>query len=80
MTPPAVPTVANVAYIPDNYPVVPIASAQPEVEISPFVPRSSLPVKFGPYGNFVAGSGIGDSQYSQPVCPISFCCFIIPYM
>ncbi|CAL5341739.1 unnamed protein product [Camellia sinensis] len=67
VTPPAVPTVANVAYIPDNFPVVPIASAQPEVEISPFVPRSSLPVKFVPYGNFVAGSGIGDSQYSQPI-------------
>ncbi|KAL7186539.1 hypothetical protein ACSBR2_028302 [Camellia fascicularis] len=67
VTPPAVPTVANVAYIPDNFPVVPIASAQPEVEISPFVPRSSLPVKFVPYGNLVAGSGIGDSQYSQPI-------------
>ncbi|KAI8006684.1 Polyadenylate-binding protein-interacting protein 4 [Camellia lanceoleosa] len=67
VTPPAVPTVANVAYIPDNFPMVPIASAQPEVEINPFVPRSSLPVKFVPYGNLVAGSGISDSQYSQPI-------------
>ncbi|XP_052207692.1 uncharacterized protein LOC127811662 isoform X2 [Diospyros lotus] len=67
VTPPAVPAVANVTYIPDNFPVVPIASPQPEADISSFVPRSSLPVKFVPYGNLMAGNGDSDSQYPQPV-------------
>ncbi|XP_028051209.1 uncharacterized protein LOC114255874 isoform X2 [Camellia sinensis] len=68
VTPPAMPTtVANVSYIPDNFPVVPIASALPEVDMSSFVPRSSLPVKFVPHGNLIAGNGINDSQYSQPI-------------
>ncbi|KAL6975281.1 hypothetical protein U1Q18_024075 [Sarracenia purpurea var. burkii] len=64
VTPPAVPTAPNVAYLPDSFSMVPIASAQPEVEISPFVPRSSLPVKFLPYGNLVAGNGVSESQFS----------------
>ncbi|KAL7249286.1 hypothetical protein ACSBR1_011437 [Camellia fascicularis] len=68
VTPPAMPTtVANVSYIPDNFPVVPIASALPEVDMSSFVPRSSLPVKFVPHGNLIAGNGINNSQYSQPI-------------
>ncbi|CAL5390471.1 unnamed protein product [Camellia sinensis] len=68
VTPPAMlTTVANVSYIPDNFPVVPIASALPEVDMSSFVPRSSLPVKFVPHGNLIAGNGINDSQYSQPI-------------
>ncbi|GFZ07427.1 hypothetical protein Acr_19g0003640 [Actinidia rufa] len=66
VTPPAVPTAANVAYVPD-FPVVPIVSAQQEAEISQFVPRSSLPVKLVPYGNLIAGNGIIDSQYSQSI-------------
>ena len=72
MTPPAVPTAANVAYVPD-FPVVPIVSAQQEAEISQFVPRSSLPVKLVPYGNLIAGNGVIDSQYSQTVCLWNFC-------
>ncbi|PSR96285.1 Polyadenylate-binding protein [Actinidia chinensis var. chinensis] len=63
VTPPAVPTVANVAYVPD-FPVVPV---QQEAEISQFVPRSSLPVKLVPYGNLIAGNGVIDSQYSQSI-------------
>lgn len=74
LTPPAVPTVTSVAYIPDNFPMVPIPSAQPEVEISPYVTRSSLPAKFAPYGNLTAGNGVSDSQYSQSVCPVK-CCY-----
>lgn len=66
VTPPAVPTVANVAYVPDNLTVVPIASPQPDVEMNSFVSQSPLPVKFLPYSNLVAGNGISDSQYSQP--------------
>ncbi|KAF7112255.1 hypothetical protein RHSIM_RhsimUnG0251100 [Rhododendron simsii] len=62
VTPPAAPAVASVAYIPDNFPAVPIASAQPEVEISAYVPRSSLPAKLAPYGNLMAGNGFSDSQ------------------
>ena len=69
VTPPAVPTVANVAYVPD-FPVVPV---QQEAEISQFVPRSSLPVKLVPYGNLIAGNGVIDSQYSQSVCLCNFC-------
>ncbi|KAI8557601.1 hypothetical protein RHMOL_Rhmol04G0022500 [Rhododendron molle] len=65
VTPPVAPAAASVAYIPDTFPVVPIASAQPEVEISPYVPRSSLPAKLAPYGNLMAGNGFSDSQYSQ---------------
>ncbi|KAG5551082.1 hypothetical protein RHGRI_009491 [Rhododendron griersonianum] len=67
VTPPAAPAAASVAYIPDNFPVVPIASAQPEIEIGPYVPRSSLPAKLAPYGNLMAGNGFSDSQYSQSI-------------
>lgn len=74
VTPPAAPA-ASVAYIPDNFPVVPIASAQPEIEISPYVPRSSLPAKLAPYGNLMAGNGFSDSQYSQSVCLVKLCYF-----
>ncbi|KAE9456646.1 hypothetical protein C3L33_11586, partial [Rhododendron williamsianum] len=67
VTPPAAPAAASVAYIPDNFPVVPIASAQPEIEIGPYVPRSSLPAKLAPYGHLMAGNGFSDSQYSQSI-------------
>ncbi|XP_010276068.1 PREDICTED: uncharacterized protein LOC104610912 isoform X2 [Nelumbo nucifera] len=65
-TPPMVPAIANMAYIPNSSPVVPVACPQPEIEISPFAPRSSLPVKLVQY-NPVAGNGSSGSQYSQPV-------------
>lgn len=63
MTPPVVPTAT---YIPDNSSVVSISTAQPEVEISPFAPRS-LPMKFIPYGSLASGNGGSDIQYPQPV-------------
>lgn len=66
-TPPAVPTVASLPYIPENYPVVPLPTSQPEIEIGHFAPRSSLPVKFVPYGNMLAGNGGNDVQYSPPI-------------
>lgn len=58
-TPPAIPTGANVACIPESYQAVPVATPQPEVEISPYAPRS-LPVKFVPYGG-------NDVQHPPPV-------------
>ena len=61
------PAVAGVAYVPNNSTVVPVASSQPEIGISPFAPRSSLPVKFVPYSNLIAGNGGSGSQYSQSV-------------
>lgn len=66
-TPPAVPTATSVSYVPDNCSVVSVATGHPEVEISSFPPHSSLPVKYVPYGNLIAGSGGSDMQYSQPV-------------
>lgn len=65
---PIVPTVANVAYMPNNSPVVPIAAIQPEVGFNTFVSRPSLPVKVAQYGNLTAGNGGSGSQFSQPVC------------
>ena len=65
---PAAPVAANVAYIPNNSPVLPVPVAQPEVEFSPFVPRSPVPAaKFVPYGNSISGFGGNVPQFSQPV-------------
>ncbi|KAL0550054.1 hypothetical protein IC582_014552 [Cucumis melo] len=65
---PAAPVAANVAYIPNNSPVLPVPVAQPEVEFSPFVPRSPVPpTKFVPYGNSIAGFGGNVPQFSQPM-------------
>ncbi|MCD7470291.1 hypothetical protein HAX54_010025 [Datura stramonium] len=63
VTPPVMPMMA---YMPDSYPVVPIATAEPEVEITPFPPRPSVPVKFVPYNNSAVGNGGLDVQYAQP--------------
>ncbi|XP_004244126.1 uncharacterized protein [Solanum lycopersicum] len=63
VTPPVVPTMA---YVPDSCPVVPIVTAEPAVEITPFAPHSSVPVKFVPYNNLAAGNGGLDVQYAQP--------------
>ncbi|XP_031116396.1 uncharacterized protein LOC116020072 [Ipomoea triloba] len=60
------PTVPTMAYAPDSCPVLPVATPEPEVEISPFVPRSSVPIKFVQCNNMVAGNGNIDVQYSQP--------------
>ncbi|KAM7498874.1 hypothetical protein LguiA_023288 [Lonicera macranthoides] len=66
-TPPAVPTATSVSYVPDNCSVVSVATGHPEVEMSSFPPRSSLPVKYVPHGTLIAGNGGSDMQYSQPV-------------
>ncbi|KAL8098625.1 uncharacterized protein LOC141686960 isoform X1 [Apium graveolens] len=62
---PVVPAATSVAYMTETSPVVSISTAQPEVELSPFVPRS-VPVKYVPYGGLVSSNGGTDMQYSQP--------------
>ncbi|XP_035543323.1 polyadenylate-binding protein-interacting protein 4 isoform X1 [Juglans regia] len=64
---PAVPTVASMTYIPNNSPLGPFASAQPETEFSTFASRSSMNVKVFPYGNLTAGNGVSGSRFSQPI-------------
>ncbi|XP_059664802.1 uncharacterized protein LOC132311091 isoform X2 [Cornus florida] len=66
-TPPVVPAITSVSYIPDNCPVVPIAAAEPDVEINTFSPRTSPPVKFVPISNLMTGNDSSDSQYAQPI-------------
>ncbi|XP_071730922.1 uncharacterized protein [Rutidosis leptorrhynchoides] len=58
-TPPTMHTGANLAYISESYQAVPVAPPQPEIEISPYAPRS-LPVKFVPYGG-------NDVQHPPPI-------------
>ncbi|XP_055823912.1 uncharacterized protein LOC129892370 [Solanum dulcamara] len=60
------PVVSTMAYVPDSSPVVPVVTVEPEVQITPFAPRPSLPVKFVPYDNLAAGTGGLDVQYTQP--------------
>ncbi|GMH05738.1 hypothetical protein Nepgr_007578 [Nepenthes gracilis] len=66
-SPPAVPTVASMAYVPNNFAAVPIASSLPEVGIQPIAPLSSWPVKLAPHGNLTAANGGSGIQYTQPV-------------
>ncbi|XP_031248169.1 uncharacterized protein LOC116105948 [Pistacia vera] len=66
-TTPAVPVVASTPYIPSNSPVVPVAAAQSEVGMSLYVPHSSVPAKFVPYGNLAVGNGGSAAQFSQPL-------------
>ncbi|KAK2990008.1 hypothetical protein RJ640_004686 [Escallonia rubra] len=63
-TPPVMP---SMPYVPDSFPLLSIGTPQPEIEISPFAPRSSLPMKLVPYGNLVAEIGDNEMQYSQPI-------------
>ncbi|XP_044473144.1 polyadenylate-binding protein-interacting protein 4-like isoform X2 [Mangifera indica] len=64
---PAVPVVASTPYIPSNSPVVPVTAAQSEVGMNPYVPHSSVPAKFVPYGNLAVGNGGSAAQFSQPL-------------
>ncbi|PHU13043.1 hypothetical protein BC332_19973 [Capsicum chinense] len=63
VTPPVIPTIT---YMPDSCLVVPVATAEPEVEIIPFAPRPSVPIKFVPYNNLAVVNGGLDVQYAQP--------------
>ncbi|KAI3757801.1 hypothetical protein L6452_05344 [Arctium lappa] len=61
------PAGANLAYVPDSYPAVPVATLQPEVEINPYAHNRSVSVKFVPYGNLISGNGCGDVQHPPPI-------------
>lgn len=61
---PVVPAATSVAYITETSPVVSISTAQPEVEINPYV--SPMAVKYVPYGGLVSSNGGTEMQYSQP--------------
>lgn len=67
-TPPAVPTLASVTYMPEPSPVVPSATAEPGADMVSFVHRSSVPTKVLPHNNMVYGNGRSDMHYAHPVC------------
>lgn len=71
-TSPAIPTVTSMAYVPSNSPVLPIAAAQSEVGVGPYLSHSSVPSKFVPYGTLTAANGGSAAQFSQPVCSLRF--------
>ncbi|TKY46868.1 Polyadenylate-binding protein-interacting protein 4 [Spatholobus suberectus] len=58
---------ANMVYIPNSSPVVPVTSIQPEVGFNTFASRPSVPVKVAQYSNLTVGSGGSGSQFSQPI-------------
>lgn len=58
---------ANMVYIPNSSPVVPVASIQPEVGFNTFASRPSVPVKVAQYNNLTVGNGGSGSQFSQPI-------------
>lgn len=66
-TSPAIPTVTSMAYVPSNSPVLPIAAAQSEVGVGPYLSHSSVPSKFVPYGTLTAANGGSAAQFSQPI-------------
>jgi len=61
-------SVANLLYIQNSSPVVPVASIQPEVGFNTFASRPSVPVKVAQYSNLTMGNGGSGSQFSPPVC------------
>lgn len=76
-TPPAAPSLASMTYMPDPSPVVPVATAEPEADVTLFAYRSSSPAKFVPHHNLVYGNGRNDLLYAQPVSSavLFFCLF-----
>lgn len=64
---------ASTPYIPSNSSFIPVAAAQSEVGMGPYVSHSSVPAKFVPYGNLAVGNGGSAAQFSQPVRTIRLC-------
>lgn len=60
------------SHTPDPSHVVPIVAAEPEVDISSFAYRSSVPAKFVPHNHLFYGNGRSDLPYAQHVCIIKF--------
>ncbi|XP_044497770.1 polyadenylate-binding protein-interacting protein 4-like [Mangifera indica] len=63
----AAPVAASTPYIPSNSSFIPVAAAQSEVGMGPYVSHSSVPAKFVPYGNLAVGNGGSAAQFSQPL-------------
>jgi len=61
-------SVANLLYVQNSSPVVPVGSIQPEAGFNTFASRPSVPVKVAQYSNLPVGNGGSGSQFSQPVC------------
>ncbi|XP_061357712.1 uncharacterized protein LOC133302014 isoform X2 [Gastrolobium bilobum] len=60
-------TAANMVYIPNSSPPVPVTTVQPEVGFNTFASRPSVPVKVAHYSNLTVGNGGSGSQFSQPI-------------
>ena len=58
--PTAMPDIGNVAYIPNNTPMLHVPEAvYPNLGNNPYMPQTSLSSKFLPYGNLTAGNAVG---------------------
>lgn len=62
-TPPAVLSEPSVIHSPDPPPVVPVAAAESEIDMSSFAYRSSVPAKFLPQNNVFIATGRGDPHF-----------------
>ncbi|KAL5972663.1 hypothetical protein ACLOJK_039468 [Asimina triloba] len=60
-------SIGNVGHVPNSSMAVPVGGMHPGVDISPFLPRPSLPVKLLQYNNLVSGNSGNSPQYSLPV-------------
>lgn len=70
-TSPAMGAISSMGYVMNSSPVVPIGNAQTGIDVSPFVPRPSLPGKYVQYNNLVpANSGNGAQYGSQNSLPV----------
>ncbi|KAL2322642.1 hypothetical protein Fmac_027021 [Flemingia macrophylla] len=67
VNPIAATSTANMVYVPNSSPVVPVANIPPEVGFNTFASRSSVPVKVAQYSNLTVGNGGSGSQFSQPI-------------
>lgn len=71
VSPPAAPNGASVAYMPGNYTMAPMATAQEEVDSNSFA-HSSVPFKLVPYNNVAFEHRGNEAQYGQPVSIASY--------
>lgn len=61
------PSAANMVYVPNSSPAVPVAASQPEIGPNTYASRPSMPIKVAQYSNLTVGNGGSGSQFSQPV-------------
>ncbi|KAK7305097.1 hypothetical protein VNO77_42997 [Canavalia gladiata] len=58
---------ANMVYVPNSSPAVPVASIPPEVGFNTYASRPSAPVKVAQYSNLPVANGGSGSQFTQPI-------------